>query len=207
MVQKSDARRSSHSIQCMARQFTAQLQGSLSKDNKPQSLHESGTILSDGVFKQAPQTDAKHFCTCKSSLRVQSWSKKPMNGQYRRLTEQPPVDMKETYRWLKSSNLPAATEGLVVAAQDQALPTRYYECNILHRDVSPTCHLCSVGLEQLTTLSQAVVPWHRWTTLIDTIRWSPLSIGTFVVIWVPVENRWYQHHPERLVETYNITMM
>ena len=57
------------------------------------------------------------------------------------------VLMKETYGWLKTANLPAATEGLVVAAQDQALRTRYYECKILHRDVSPTCHMCSVGLE------------------------------------------------------------
>ena len=47
----------------------------------------------------------------------------------------------------KAANLPAATEGLVVAAQDQALRTRYYECKILHRDVSPTCRMCSVGLE------------------------------------------------------------
>ena len=70
-----------------------------------------------------------------------------MHCQYRRLTEKPPVDMKETYRWLKSLNLPAATEGLVVTAQDQALWTRYYERNILHRDVSPTCRMCSVGLE------------------------------------------------------------
>ena len=54
---------------------------------------------------------------------------------------------KETYRWLKSSNLPAATEGLVVAAQDQALRTRYYECNILNQNVSLICRLHSVGLQ------------------------------------------------------------
>ena len=64
-----------------------------------------------------------------------------MHGQYRRLTEQPPVDMRETYGWLKAANLPAATEGLVVAAQDQALRTRDYERKILHRDVSPTCRM------------------------------------------------------------------
>ena len=72
-----------------------------------------------------------------------------MHGQYCRLTEQPPVDMKETYGWLKAANLPAATEGLVVAAQDQALRTRSYERKILHRDVSPTCCMCSVGLEMV----------------------------------------------------------
>ena len=47
-----------------------------------------------------------------------------MHSQYRRLTEQSPVDMKETFGWLKAANLPGATEGLVVAAQDQALRTR-----------------------------------------------------------------------------------
>ena len=37
-----------------------------------------------------------------------------MHGQYCRLTEQPPVDIKETYGWLKAANLPAATEALVL---------------------------------------------------------------------------------------------
>ena len=50
MIQKCDTGRSSHSIQRIAR---------LSKDNKLQSLHGSGTIMSGGVFKQASQTDAK----------------------------------------------------------------------------------------------------------------------------------------------------
>ena len=32
-----------------------------------------------------------------------------MCGQYYGRTEQPPVDMKQTYGWLKSLNLPTAT--------------------------------------------------------------------------------------------------
>ena len=40
----------------------------------------------------------------------------PTHGQYCHLADKPPVDMKETCRWLKSLNLLAATEGLVVAA-------------------------------------------------------------------------------------------
>jgi hypothetical protein len=34
--------------------------------------------------------------------------------------------MKEIYRWLKAANLPAATEGLVIAAQYQALQIKYF---------------------------------------------------------------------------------
>ena len=53
-------------------------------------------MASDGVFEQAPQMDAKHFRMYNSSLRVRSWSRKPMHGQCHRLTEQSPVDSKET---------------------------------------------------------------------------------------------------------------
>ena len=147
MIRECDSGKSSHSIKHMACRFTAQLRRSLASDDKSQSLHRNASISVEGGFEQAPETDARHYRTCCSSLRVRSWSGKPMHGQYRRLTEQPPVDMKETYGWLKAANLPAATEGLVVAAQDQALRTRYYKRKILHRDVSPTCRMCSVGLE------------------------------------------------------------
>ena len=53
------------------------------------------------------------------------------------------LDMKETFGWLKSANLPGATEGLVAAAQDQALRTLYYSTTS-YRDVSPTCP-CAPG--------------------------------------------------------------
>ena len=95
-----------------------------------QCLQESGSVASDSVFEQAPRMDAKHFRKCNSSLCVQSWSRKPTHGQYCRLTEQSPVDMKETFGWLTAANLPGSPEGLVVAAQDQALRTRYYEHHI-----------------------------------------------------------------------------
>ena len=147
LVYECDSGRSRYLIKSMACHFTAQLRRDLAKDDTSQSLHGSGTVPSDGVFEQAPQMDAKHFRMCYSSLRVRSWSRKPVHGQYRRLTEQSPVDTKETFGWLKAANLPGATEGLVVAAQDQALRTRYYEHHILHRDVSPTCRVCSAGLE------------------------------------------------------------
>ena len=145
---------------------------------------------------------------CSSSLRVQSQSRKPMHGQYCHLTEKPPVDMKETYRWLKSSTLPAATEGLVVAAQDQALRTRYYERKILHRDVSPTCRMCSVGLETVDHIvagCSALAPMD-YTDQHNQLA-SIIHLDVCHHFGVPVESRWYRHHPDRLVETDNITMM
>ena len=163
---------------------------------------------SDGVFEQAPQMDAKHFRMCNSSLRVRSWSRKPMHGQYRRLTEQSPVDTKETFGWLKAANLPDATEGLVVAAQDQALRTRYYEHHILHRDVSPTCRVCSAGLETVDHIvagCSAMAPTDytdRHNQVASIIHWNICRH-----FQVPVERRWYRHQPDRLVETDDIVVM
>ena len=50
---------------------------------------------SESVFVEASQVDAERFRTCSSSLRVRSWSEKPLHGQYRRLTEQSAVEMKK----------------------------------------------------------------------------------------------------------------
>ena len=147
MIRECDSAKSSHSIKRMACRFTAQLRRSPASDDKSQRLHKNASISVEGGFEQAPETDARYYRTCCSFLRARSWSRKPMHEQYRRLTEQQPVERKETYGWLKTANLPAATEELVVAAQDQALQTWYYARKILHRDVSSTCRMCSVGLK------------------------------------------------------------
>ena len=208
LVYECDSGRSRYSIKSMACRFTAQLRRDLAKDDMSQNLHGSGTVASDGVFEQAPQMDAKHFRMCNSSLRVRSWSRKPMHGQYRRLTEQSPVDTKETFGWLKAANLPGATEGLVVAAQDQALRTRYYEHHILHRDVSPTCRVCSAGLETVDHIvagCSAMAPTdytYRHNQVASIIHWNICRH-----FQVPVECRWYRHQPDRLVETDDIVVM
>ena len=116
------------------------------------------------------------------------------------------LDMKETFGWLKA-NLSGATEGLVVAAQDQTLRTRYYEHHILHQDISPTCRMCSVGLETVIHIvagCSAMAPTHytdRHNQVTSSIHWN--------ICWhfqVPVERR-YWHQPDRLVETGDIVVM
>ena len=122
--------------------------------------------------------------------------------------EQSPVDTKETFGWLKAANLPGATEGLVVAAQDQTLRTRYYEHHILHRDVSPTCRLCSAGLETVDHVvagCSAMAPTgytDRHNQVASIIHWNICRH-----FQVQVERRWYRHQPDRLVETGDIVVM
>ena len=98
--------------------------------------------------------------------------------------------------------------GLIVASQDQALRTRYYERKILYRDASPTCRMCSVDLE---TVDHIVAGCTALAPMDYTDRHNLVA---FIICWdvcrhfeIPVESRWYRHHSDRLLETDDITMM
>ena len=43
------------------------------------------------------------------------------------------MDQDKTHKWLKAAGLKAETEGFIIAAQDQSLPTRWHQNNILKK--------------------------------------------------------------------------
>ena len=48
----------------------------------------------------------------------------------------------DTFLWLSKGDLKAETESEIVAAQDQALNTKYYTTKILHTETESKCRLC-----------------------------------------------------------------
>ena len=56
------------------------------------------------------------------SMKEEKWKNKALHGQYPRILEKPHIDAVITNIRL-SSNLKGETEGLLVAAQDQAINT------------------------------------------------------------------------------------
>jgi len=59
---------------------------------------------------------------------------KVMHGQYIRNRDRQLISEEDTFPWLSKGDLKAETGSEIVAAQDQALQTKYYATSIEHRD-------------------------------------------------------------------------
>ncbi|KAF2889734.1 hypothetical protein ILUMI_16438 [Ignelater luminosus] len=57
---------------------------------------------------------------------LMQWVEKQMQGQYPRAVQEHLIDKEQTYEWLHKGELKGETESLIIAAQDQAINTRYH---------------------------------------------------------------------------------
>ena len=60
-----------------------------------------------------------------------------MHGQYIRNIDRQLISEEDTFHWLSKGDLKAETESEIVAAQDQALQTKYYATKICDNGI---CH-------------------------------------------------------------------
>ena len=52
------------------------------------------------------------------------------------------MDVELSFEWMKHTGLKGETEGLITAAQDQALNTRYYSKHITKQGTTDRCRMC-----------------------------------------------------------------
>ena len=57
--------------------------------------------------------------------RKEKLEEKPLHGQFTKRISKADVDKEGTLKWMKSAGLKGETEGLLIAAQDQCLRTKY----------------------------------------------------------------------------------
>ena len=94
-------------------------------------------VLFEGIL------DGNNVGVDKSRLREekhQRYLAKPLHGQFFRNPEKGRDD--KSWIWLKNGKLKKETEGLITAAQDQALRTNSIKNSIDKQQVSPACRLC-----------------------------------------------------------------
>ena len=65
-----------------------------------------------------------------------------MHGKFPKFLKSEYIDLDQSFQWMKYVGLKGETEGLVVAAQDQALKTRYYSKHIMKEGTTDKCRMC-----------------------------------------------------------------
>ena len=70
--------------------------------------------------------------------RIEDWSGKQLHGQFKRETEDLSV---VSWNWIRTGELEKETEGLIFAAQDQALRTKAVKARIENQNISSKCRM------------------------------------------------------------------
>ena len=119
------------------------------------------------------------------------------------------VDQDKTHRWLKAAGLKAETEGFIIAAQHQSLPTRLCQHNILKKpDVDSKCRLCGRFDQTIDHLvsscpERAKTEYiHRHNKAAALMYWKiSKEFG------IEVKERWYEHEPKTVNENESVTIL
>ena len=90
----------------------------------------------------AKQDEMQHTKGRLGQVLKKKWKNKVMHGQYIRNMDWQLISEEDTFLWLSKGDLKAETESKIVAAEDQALNTKYYATKILHTETDSKCRLC-----------------------------------------------------------------
>jgi len=81
------------------------------------------------------------------------WNGKRMHRQLPRNLDEKLVDIEQSYRWLKPGDIKGETESTIVAAQDQAISTKYFKNKSLKEETESKCRLCKQYEETIDHLN------------------------------------------------------
>ena len=137
------------------------------------------------------------------------WESKVLHGKYPQRVRRAVVDQEKTHRWLKAAGLKAETEGFITAAQDQSLPKRCYQHNILKKpDLDPKCRLCGRFDETIDHLVSGCPELakteyiHRHSKAAAHMHWKICK-----EFGIEVKERWYEHEPKTVTENDSVTIL
>ena len=100
---------------------------------------------------------------------------------------------------MKYTGLKGKTEGLIRAAQDQALNARYYSNHIIKQGFTDRCRMCHTQAETVEHIISGCQ-----TLAAD--KYLHLDICKHYAIKVDAQH-WYQHNPERVMENEKATIL
>ncbi|XP_067126490.1 uncharacterized protein [Centruroides vittatus] len=132
--------------------------------------------------------------------RADSWRNKALHGQFLDKIEGK-VDKEKTWLWLINGALKKETEGLILAAQEQAIRTNAIKTKIEKSADDPTCRLCKEAdetIDHILSCCKKIAQTdykQRHNYVAQMIHWNLCHN-----YHIPVGKNWWDHKPEKVVE-------
>ena len=126
------------------------------------------------------------------------WNEKAMHGKLPKYLEKYYVDQEMSFQWMKYTGLKGETEGLITAAQDQALNIRYYSKHIIKQESTDRCKSCHTQVETVQHIisgCQTLAADKYLNRHNQVAAQLHLDICKHYAIKVDAQH-WYQHNPE-----------
>lgn len=210
-----------HPKACVDRLYLPRAEGGRGLKSIAQSVEEDKRGLMDYItsskekvlskVKQAKLINSegmkKEFVKKMKAKKMAEWRSKPLPGQYVRETEKI-TKKEETYQWLISGQLKKETEGLIVAAQDQALRTNCIKVKIDKQQGSPMCRLCGSKEETVDHLISSCSKIaqtdykSRHDKVAANLHWSLCKQFGF-----SRTEKWWEHRAEKALENEEFKLL
>ncbi len=139
--------------------------------------------------------------------RRKNWTTKPMHGQFPTQLETH-ADVEASWKWLHQQDLKKETEGLLIAAQDQALRTNYVKHKIDKDPSSPLCRMCHQKPETIDHVTSCCPKLAqseykaRHDKVAAAVHWSMCKKYKF-----DHQDRWYEHRAEKVLEDQDTKLL
>ena len=197
MMNKEDSQ-----IQAVLRHHTGKALHSIPKEAEAY-LTEAGTkdLITNDLPKSATWKAKKLKLKYKEDINKQvrdRWKEKAMHGKLPKYLEKDHVDQEMSFQWMKYTGLKGETEGLITAAQDQALNTRYYSKHIIKQGSTDRCRMCHTRaetVEHIVSGCQTLAADKYLNRHNQVAAQLHLDICKHYAIKVDAQH-WYQHNPE-----------
>ena len=132
-----------------------------------------------------------------------------MHGMFPNYLDMDHVDVELSFKWMKHTGLKWETEGLITAAQDQALNTRYYSKHIIKQGTTDRCRMCHTQpetVEHIISGCQTLAADQYINRHNQVAAQFHLDICRHYGIIGEAEC-WYQHKPEWVIENEKATIL
>ena len=125
---------------------------------------------------------------------VKNWKEKALQGEF--IQQISNVAGEESWRWLRNGFLKKETEGLILAAQEQALRTNSIKYSIDKTSETPLCRLCG---ETTETVRHIVSGYKKLAQREYRKRNYKVALGVHWEMYrkygIECTNKWYDHQP------------